>query len=92
MTQTEKNPLPNATQIDDQAANKKRLFRFIGFTTGILLFVALVFVVIALLDVLSIGSHGVFALFLGTVFSILIGVSLMALVFYSNRSGHDDRA
>jgi hypothetical protein len=29
---------------------------------------------------------------LGTFFSLLIGCGLMALMFYSNRSGHDDAA
>jgi hypothetical protein len=28
----------------------------------------------------------------GIVFSLLVGVGLMALVFYSNRRGYDDRA
>jgi hypothetical protein len=28
----------------------------------------------------------------GIVFSLLIGVGLMALVFYSNRAGYDERA
>ena len=32
------------------------------------------------------------ALALGTVFSIVVGCGLMALVFYSSRSGHDQRA
>lgn len=28
----------------------------------------------------------------GIVFSLVVGVGLMALVFYSNRAGYDDRA
>jgi hypothetical protein len=36
--------------------------------------------------------HGWIALGLGTFFSLLIGCGLMALMFYSNRSGHDDVA
>lgn len=32
------------------------------------------------------------ALGLGVFFSLAVGVGLMALVFYSSRSGHDDRA
>jgi hypothetical protein len=38
------------------------------------------------------GKHGWIALGLGTFFSLLIGCGLMALMFYSNRSGHDDSA
>jgi hypothetical protein len=37
-------------------------------------------------------KHGWIALGLGTFFSILIGGGLMALMFYSNRSGYDDEA
>lgn len=35
--------------------------------------------------------HGWVALGLGTVLSLLLGVGLMALVFYSARRGYDDR-
>jgi hypothetical protein len=37
-------------------------------------------------------KHGWIALGLGTFFSLLIGCGLMALMFFSNRSGHDDAA
>jgi hypothetical protein len=36
--------------------------------------------------------HGWIALGLGTFFSLLIGCGLMALMFFSSRSGHDDVA
>jgi hypothetical protein len=32
------------------------------------------------------------AMIFGIVFSLLVGVGLMALVFYSNRAGYDERA
>jgi hypothetical protein len=38
------------------------------------------------------SRHGWIAMGLGTVFSIVIGCGLMALMFYSSRSGHDDAA
>jgi hypothetical protein len=38
------------------------------------------------------SRHGWIALGLGTFFSLLIGGGLMALMFFSNRSGHDDIA
>jgi hypothetical protein len=38
------------------------------------------------------SKHGWIALGLGTFFSLLIGCGLMALMFYSNHSGHDDEA
>ena len=38
------------------------------------------------------GKHGWIALALGTFFSLLIGCGLMALMFFSSRSGHDEAA
>jgi hypothetical protein len=35
---------------------------------------------------------GYIAMTIGVVFSLLIGVALMALLFYSSRQGYDDRA
>jgi heme/copper-type cytochrome/quinol oxidase subunit 2 len=37
-------------------------------------------------------KHGWIALGLGTFFSLVIGCGLMALMFFSQRSGHDDAA
>jgi hypothetical protein len=37
-------------------------------------------------------KHGWIALGLGTFFSLVIGCGLMALMFFSSRSGHDDAA
>ena len=39
----------------------------------------------------DISTDGFIALTLGVVFSILVGVGLMALVFYSARKGYDDQ-
>jgi predicted transporter len=41
---------------------------------------------------IEMSKHGWIALGLGTFFSLLIGCGLMALMFYSNRSGNDDAA
>jgi hypothetical protein len=38
------------------------------------------------------SQHGWIALGLGTVFSLVIGCGLMALMFFSSRSGHDEAA
>ena len=43
-------------------------------------------------DRAPISGHGWFAFALGGVFSILVSVGLFALVFFSARSGHDERA
>jgi hypothetical protein len=37
-------------------------------------------------------AEGHFAMWLGIVFSLLVGCGLMALAFYSSRTGHDDAA
>ncbi|HYE00157.1 MAG TPA: hypothetical protein VEH84_12300 [Alphaproteobacteria bacterium] len=37
----------------------------------------------------AIGGHGIAALVIGTLGSIVLGVGLMALVFYSSRAGYD---
>jgi hypothetical protein len=41
---------------------------------------------------IAISKHGWIALSLGTFFSLVIGCGLMALMFYSSRSGHDEAA
>jgi hypothetical protein len=40
----------------------------------------------------AMDKHGWIALGLGTFFSLVIGCGLMALMFFSSRSGHDDAA
>lgn len=40
----------------------------------------------------DIPLSGMIALALGVLLSLAVGCGLMALVFYSNRSGHDDEA
>ncbi len=40
----------------------------------------------------TMSIHGWIALGLGTTFSLIIGCGLMALMFYSSRSGYDDVA
>ena len=40
----------------------------------------------------EISFHGMLALALGVIVTLGLGIGLMALVFYSNRRGYDDRA
>ena len=40
----------------------------------------------------EVSTHGYIAMVLGTVFSLIIGVSLMVLLFYSSRHGYDEPA
>ena len=41
-------------------------------------------------DTEGVSTHGIIAIVLGTMFTVLVGVGLMALIFYSNRSGRDE--
>ncbi len=41
-------------------------------------------------DALGLNAHGVVALGLGVLFTVGLGIALMALVFHSSRSGHDE--
>ncbi|WP_029008111.1 hypothetical protein [Azospirillum halopraeferens] len=43
-------------------------------------------------DGFGLGLHGVLALVLGIVLTAALAVGLMALMFHSARSGHDDTA
>jgi len=43
------------------------------------------------IDTEGVSTHGIIAIVLGTMFTVLVGVGLMALIFYSNRSGQDDQ-
>lgn len=43
-------------------------------------------------DEIPMSKHGWIALGLGTFFSLIIGCGLMALMFFSSRSGHDEVA
>ncbi len=41
---------------------------------------------------MGMSTNGLIAMGLGIVFSVALAIGLMALVFYSNRSGRDDAA
>ena len=39
---------------------------------------------------IPLGVHGWTAMAIGIIFSLIVGIGLMALVFYSSRHGYDD--
>ncbi|WP_225183927.1 hypothetical protein [Bradyrhizobium sp. NBAIM03] len=64
-------------------------------TIGVLFGLLLFSIVVAVLGWTSAGDvrmslDGWIALALGTFFSLLVGIGLMGLVFYSSRTGHDE--
>ena len=62
-------------------------------TLGAILVAGVVFAVWAWLDIdANMTWHGYLALALGTVLSLALGGGLMALSFYSSRSGWDEAA
>lgn len=75
--------------------DKKRLAglaarRFGAIAAASLVAVAALIVTAARFDFLGAGFHVNFAMLLGVLGAIGVGVGLMALTFYSSRSGADD--
>lgn len=70
----------------------QRAWRFGWIATGLLVAIMAGLAAAMRLDVFGAGFHLNFALILGVAGSILLGVGLMALSFYSDRSGADDGA
>lgn len=59
------------------------------FLGGVL--AAVLYVVFKDWDASAMSVHGWIALGAGTALSLIVGIGLMALVFYSARKGYDDR-
>jgi hypothetical protein len=67
--------------------------RTIWFSIGCAAIVVFVLVTLFLTGVfgdLGLSTQGTIALIIGITLTVLLGVGLMALVFYSGRSQHDD--
>ncbi|WP_262691182.1 hypothetical protein [Kordiimonas aestuarii] len=43
------------------------------------------------IDGVSLSGHGVAAMVIGVIFTLLVGFGLMALLFFSNKHGHDEK-
>jgi hypothetical protein len=75
----------------DRRRNARRAARLFGFVAAGLIAGVAVIIAAARFDFFSAGFHVNFAMLLGAVGTIAVGVGLMALTFYSSRSGADDR-
>lgn len=76
---------------DRNGRNARRAsLRFSAIAAGAVAAIAIGVVAIARFDFLGAGFHVNFALLLGAAGTIAFGVGLMALSFYSSRSGTDD--
>ncbi|MFN3960790.1 MAG: hypothetical protein ACK4NP_12865 [Parvularculaceae bacterium] len=81
------------TALDDKEGLARRAaVRFGALAAGLIVTAAAVVVAAAKFDFLGAGFHVNFALLLGAAGTIAVGVCLMALTFYSSRSGTDDEA
>ena len=74
-----------------QGESAKKSKKFFWICTGLLLAIMAAFVAIAQLDIFDAGAHVMFAMAIGVIFTILLGVGLMALAFHSDDSGIDDQ-
>ncbi|MEL6361699.1 MAG: hypothetical protein AAFR21_11495 [Pseudomonadota bacterium] len=77
---------PNSVASD----SKRPSLRFFLICSGLLLAVMAAFPILFPLEIFHSNPHIIFAMFLGVFFTIVLGVGLMALAFYSARSGMDD--
>lgn len=66
--------------------------RFVLICAGVIAALLILVWAVNGLSGLGLSIHGMVALSLGIILSVGLGVGLMALVFYSNRSGQDDAA
>ncbi len=71
---------------------KRWILTFVITSLALLALVYLLLWIFGGLEGLDFGFHSILALVLGTTLTAALGVGLMALVFYSNRSGQDDSA
>lgn len=69
----------------------RKAWRFGWIATTLLIAVMIAFAAVARLEIFGAGFHINFALILGVLGTTGLGVGLMALSFYSDRSGADDR-
>ncbi len=78
------------TQTDKRRTARSAARRFGALAAGALLAVSALIVAAARFDFLGAGFHANLAMLLGALGAIGVGVGLMALTFYSSRSGADD--
>ena len=70
----------------------KRAYAFFAVCLGAIAAVLLVVWLAGGFPKTTLDAYVTLALALGILFTCLLGVGLMALIFYSNRSGQDDQA
>lgn len=74
----------------DKSGAARAARRFFWIAAGLLVAIMAALVAVSRLEIFGAGFHVNFALVLGVLGTIGLGVGLMALSFYSDRSGADD--
>ncbi|NRA29557.1 MAG: hypothetical protein HRU11_04780 [Parvularculaceae bacterium] len=84
---------PSAPATDQRAETAKRkAFRMVGWTVGILVAIVVLFVALVPAGFLDLSIWNLLKLGAGVLATILLSAGLMAASFYSDASGHDDDA
>lgn len=87
-------PIPGPGQADDESA--AQAWRRYKALMSWMILASIATAALALLWLRQTGTemrlHLVIATIAGVGFSVLVGTALMGLIFFSNRSGHDDDA
>lgn len=81
---------PEGPNDESRRADRRRALRFFAIASAALAVLLGGFAAAARLEIFGAGFHVNFALVLGVAGTILLGVGLMALSFYSARSGADE--
>lgn len=76
--------------VDPRPEARKKALRMVALTTGILLAIVVVFVVVAPPQFMEMRLSVLLKLGAGVLATILLAAGLMAAAFYSDASGHDD--
>ncbi|OFX01964.1 MAG: hypothetical protein A3E78_01840 [Alphaproteobacteria bacterium RIFCSPHIGHO2_12_FULL_63_12] len=82
--------LQPSNDADTRREARRKAWLFGRIAAGILIALCVVLAAIKRFELVGGGFHLNFALVLGALGAILLGVGLMALSFYSDRSGADD--
>ena len=68
----------------------RKAWRFVWGVSGVLVALFALFAIATRFELFGAGVHVNFAIVLGVLGTILLGVGLMSLTFFSDRSGADD--
>ncbi len=82
--------MSNDPNIRQPEISAKKSMKFFWVCTGLLFGVIAIFAYAMKLEIFDAGPHVVFAMLAGVIFTILLGVGLMALAFHSDDSGIDE--